>query len=70
MKDAMHLEPNKREDRKEHLNNIINDPKAIARLQCSLYDPIIIPKIIKYPDSKYIQWSEENDFKLKLHQTH
>lgn len=55
--------------RKEHLNNIINDPKAIARLQCSLYDPIIIPKIIKYPDSKYIQWSEENDFKLKLHQT-
>jgi hypothetical protein len=55
--------------RKEHLNNLINDPEAIARLQYSLYDPIIIPKIIKHPDTKYIQWGKGNNFKLKLHQT-
>jgi ubiquinone/menaquinone biosynthesis C-methylase UbiE len=55
--------------RKEHLNNIINDPNAISRLQHSLYDPIIIPKIIKHPDSKYIEWADKYDFKLKAHQT-
>lgn len=55
--------------RKEHLNNILNDPNAIVRLQHSLYDPIIIPRIIKHPDSKYIEWGEKYDFKLKVHQT-
>jgi len=55
--------------RKEHLNNILNDPTAIVRLQHSLYDPIIIPMIIKHPDSKYIEWGEKYDFKLKVHQT-
>ncbi|MDC0156702.1 class I SAM-dependent methyltransferase [Verrucomicrobia bacterium] len=55
--------------RKEHLNNILNDPNAIVRLQHSLYDPIIIPRIIKHPDSKYVEWGEKYDFKLKAHQT-
>ena len=55
--------------RKEHLNNIANDPNAIERLQHSLYDPIIIPKIIKHPDSKYIEWGEQHNFKLKAHRT-
>ncbi|MDG0965435.1 MAG: class I SAM-dependent methyltransferase [Opitutales bacterium] len=55
--------------RKEHLNNILNDPNAIVRLQHSLYDPIIIPRIIKHPDSKYVEWGEKYSFKLKAHQT-
>jgi len=55
--------------RKVHLNNILNDPNAVVRLQHSLYDPIIIPKIIKHPDSKYVEWGEKYDFKLKAHQT-
>jgi len=55
--------------RKEHLNNIINDPSAIVRLQHSLYDPIIIPKIIKHSDSKYVEWGEQFDFNLKAHKT-
>lgn len=55
--------------RKEHLNNIINDPNAISRLQHSLYDPIIIPKIIKHPDSKYIGWGEKHGFMLKAQKT-
>ena len=55
--------------RKVHLNNILNDPNAVVRMQHSLYDPIIIPKIIKHPDSKYVEWGEKYDFKLKAHQT-
>jgi ubiquinone/menaquinone biosynthesis C-methylase UbiE len=55
--------------RKEHLKNIINDPNAISRLQHSLYDPIIIPKIIKYPDLKYIEWAEKYGFILKAQKT-
>ena len=55
--------------RKEHLNNIINDPNAISRLQHSLYDPIIIPKIIKHPDLKYIGWGEKHGFMLKAQKT-
>lgn len=55
--------------RKEHLNNIINDPNAISRLQHSLYDPIIIPKIIKHPDLKYIEWAKKYGFVLKAQKT-
>jgi len=55
--------------RKVHLNNILNDPNAVVRMQHSLYDPIIVPKIIKHPDSKYVEWGEKYDFKLKAHQT-
>ena len=55
--------------RKKHFKNIVNDPNSIDRLKYSLYDPIIIPKIVKHPDSKYIEWGEEFAFKLKAHQT-
>ena len=55
--------------RKVHLNNILNDPNAVVRMQHSLYDPIIVPKIIKHPDSKYVEWGEKYDFKLKANQT-
>ena len=53
--------------RKKQLQQIINDPNSIDRLKYSLYDPIIIPKIVKHPDSKYIEWGEEFTFKLKAH---
>lgn len=55
--------------KKEHLKNIINDPYAIERLKYSLYDPIIIPKIVKHADSKYIAWAKQFDFELKVHKT-
>ena len=55
--------------RKEHLNNIINDPNAISRLQHSLYDAIIIPKVIKHPDLKYIEWAKKYGFVLKAQKT-
>lgn len=55
--------------RKDHLNNIINDPNAISRLQHSLYDPIIIPHIIKHPDLKYIEWVKKYGFMLKSQET-
>ena len=55
--------------RKKQLQKIINDPNSIDRLKYSLYDPIIIPKIVKHPDSKYIEWGEEFTFKLKAHHT-
>ena len=55
--------------KKEHLKNIINDPYSIERLKYSLYDPIIIPKIVKHADSKYIAWGKQFDFELKVHKT-
>lgn len=55
--------------RNEHLRNIVEDPKSVNRLQHSLYDPIIIPRIVKHPDSKYVNWAKQFNFKLKTHQT-
>ena len=55
--------------RKEHLRNLVEDPKSVNRLQHSLYDPIIIPRIIKHPDSKYVNWANQFNFELKTHQT-
>ncbi len=55
--------------RREKLKAIVNDPLAASRLQHSLYDPIIIPKIIKHPDSDYIDWAKSCQFFLYKHQT-
>ena len=55
--------------RKDHLINIVEDPKSVTRLQHSIYDPIIIPKIIKHKDSDYINWANQSNFTLKTHQT-
>ena len=55
--------------RKTHLKNILNDPNSVERLKHSLYDPIIIPKIVKYKDINYIKWVSEGGFTLDSHET-
>jgi len=53
-------------DRKT-LQNILQDPKSLRRIQMSLFDPIIIPKVVKHNDNFYKEVGNKNGYDLTSH---
>ncbi|MDC0181996.1 methyltransferase domain-containing protein [Candidatus Thioglobus sp.] len=54
---------------KETLDKVCLDSNSIKRIQWGLYDPIIIPKIVKHPDEFYFFIAKKHGFNLDSHQT-
>jgi ubiquinone/menaquinone biosynthesis C-methylase UbiE len=55
--------------RRETVGNLLKRKDAKARIQWALYDPVVIPRVIKHPDQFYIQRAKSHGFKLKRHMT-
>lgn len=49
----------------EIVERILNDKNAVKRLKYSLYDPIVVPNVKKYPDQFYIDIAAQSGFDLK-----
>ena len=55
--------------RKNTIEALLNEKRALQRTQWGLYDPMIIPKIKKHPDSFYVQQAQQAGFSLNFHTT-